>query len=649
MQLSDDVAVGSRTLRNRIVATAHGTAAVVDGMPTDHDVAYWARLARGGPGLVVAGGISVGPTSVPRGRYLGEAWQPHAAAAYRAKAQAITSGGAVALAQLCHLGRETLGAPTFAAFEAPSAVRSPREPALARVLGTEDCRRVVAEFVASAVQMVDAGFDGVELHAAHGYLLAQFLNPRVNLRTDEYGGSPAGRARLVHEVVEGIRAARPDALVALRLSVETDADGADLAEVAAAARAVHERTPVDLLDLTWGNRLAYTPDMAQDRPPLLDEDPEILRELRRDVGVPVLLCSAFRDRADLEAVLGDGRADLVGMARPHLADPDLTLKLLDGRDHDVRPCVSCNEDCRAFDPVVLCTVNPDLAPPGETSRPASPLRVGRPVTAAREVAVVGAGPAGLEAALTLATARGDLRVRLLERGDRLGGQLLAAGAGGTRPGWQRLLAFYAHQLGRAGVQVSYGESATGPIADVTVWATGAVEAPAPGVTSTTAFLLDPGPAPRRVVVLDDGFGWWPSVSAVEAAFARGAEQVSVVTAAPGFAGGVPADSRAQLQRRLRGRRLEVVTGAAATLDGGGGVVVTLNGSDLTRTLPADLVVGTGQRLAQRVPPDVAWAIGDCVAPRRVAHAVAEGRALGRALAHELSTAPTAPTDRRESA
>jgi 2,4-dienoyl-CoA reductase (NADPH2) len=642
--LSESVQVAGRTLRNRVVATAHGTAAVVDGMPLPSDVDYWGRLARGGPAMVVAGGISVGRTSTLRGRFLGEAWHPHAAVAYRPKAEAITSGGALAIAQLCHLGRETLGASTFFPFEAPSAVRSPREPSPSRVLTTDDCATVTASFVTSACMMIDAGFDGVEIHGAHGYLVAQFLNPNVNDRTDRYGGDLVGRCALLLDIIGGIRNARPEAVVGLRLSVENDPDGSDVEVVAEVADTVRERAPTDFLDLTYGNRLSYVRDMATTRPPLVDDRfADRLRTLRGAVAVPVVLCSAFHDRTLMEQVVIDGRADLVGMARPHIADPDVTLKLLDGRDDEVRPCVACNEDCRSFDPVGLCVVNPDLAPPGATTRPAEPLHVGAVRRREGGVTVVGAGPAGLEAAVTLRLARPDVHVVLLERSSRIGGQLLAAEASGTRPGWQRLLHFYERELHRAGVELRLGSAVSdaGDLDGDVVWATGAEE-DEPGPTSalevsSSAFLLDRVMAPRRPLIVDDGFGWWPTVSAVEVALARGAESVTVVSPGTAWAAGIPADSRAQLTDRLRGRRFEVMALAAVDADAAGGVSVSVNGSDLRRTVQTDLLVRVGVRRALTLPCASAWAIGDCVAPRRVSHAIAEGRAVGRRLA--LSQAP----------
>ena len=640
--LNERVLVAGRTLRNRVVATAHGTAAVVDGMPLPSDVAYWGRLARGGPSMVVAGGISVGRTSTLRGRFLGEAWHAHAAAAYRPKAEAITSAGALAIAQLCHLGRETLGAPTFFPFEAPSAVRSPREPSPARVLTTDDCSAAVTSFVTSACMMIDAGFDGVEIHGAHGYLVAQFLNEHINDRTDRYGGDVAGRCTLLLEIIAGIRRERPEAVVGLRLSVENDPDGAGLDQLASVVRVIAERGPTDFLDLTYGNRLSYVPDMATTRPPLMDKSfADQLRAIRRSAAVPVLLCSSFHDRSDLEQVVVDGRADLVGMARPHIADPDLTLKLLDGRDDQIRPCVASNEDCRAFDPVGLCVVNPDLAPPGAKVRPAEPVRRGPIRSGARHVTVVGAGPAGLEAAVTLGLARPDLPVVLVERSGRIGGQLVAAEASGTRPGWRRLLDFYERELRRAGVEVRLGTAVqAGDIDGEVVWATGAEEKqprPPSGLeVASETFLLDATMAPRRPLVVDDGFGWWPSVSAVEVALARGAEQVTVTTPGTSWAAGIPADSRAQLTERLRGTRLEVVALAAVEMNEQGAVTVTVNDSDLRHMVHPDCLVRVGVRTSSPLPDTEGWAIGDCVTPRRVAHAIAEGRAVGRRLA-ELST------------
>lgn len=645
--LGESVMVGGRPLRNRVVATAHGTAAVVAGLPMASDVEYWGRLARGGPGMVVAGGISVGRSSTFRGRFLGEAWHTHAAVDYRPKAEAITSGGAVAIAQLCHLGRETLGAPTFLPFESPSAVRSPREPSPARVLTTDDCAAVVESFVRSACMMLDAGFDGVEIHGAHGYLVAQFLNESINDRTDRYGGDAVGRSTLLLDIIGGIRRERPEAILGLRLSVENDPDGADLEHVAEIAGVVEDRNPVDFLDLTYGNRLFYVRDMATKRPPLMAESSaDQLRALRGVVAAPVLLCSSFRDRRDLEQVVLDGRADLVGMARPHIADPDVTLKLLDGREGEIRPCVACNEDCRAFDPVGLCVVNPDLAPPGASTRPAEPLRVGGSGNRSGNVTVVGAGPAGLEAAVTLGLARPDIHVILQERSDRIGGQLVTAEASGTRPGWRRLLDFYERELRRAGVELRLNSTVHDPreLDGEVVWATGAEESDpraaggAPWLSSG-AFLLDPASAPRRPLVLDDGFGWWPTVSAVEVSLARGADMVTVASPGTAWAAGIPADSRAQLTERLRGRRLEVIPLAAVDVNDDGTVLVSVNGSSLARRVDADAVVQVGVRTSSRLPTSDAWAIGDCVMPRRVSHAIAEGRAVGRRLADSV-TAPT---------
>jgi 2,4-dienoyl-CoA reductase (NADPH2) len=637
--LGRPIGIGRLTVKNRLVATAHGIGAVVDGIPGDGDAEYWARLSAGGAGMITAGGTQVAPESTLRGRNLSEAYRPEALGGLSRRAAAMRSGGAAAVIQLGHLGQETLGAAAFYPFVAPSPVRSPREPTAHRVLSTEDVPEVVAGFAVSARHGVEAGFDVIEIHAAHGYLVAQFLSGRYNTRSDRYGPDPDRRVRFLVEIIEAIRAAAPGMPVGVRLSVEPGADSGlnehDLLEI---VPLVQERAPFDYLNLSYGVRGHYVRDMATERPPLLG----IGARFRRVLDVPLLLASGFRDLSDAENAVTSGQADLVGMARAHMADPRVAAKWLAGAPETVRPCVACNEDCRTFEPTALCTVNPDLAPVGAVRRPAAPVLIGPPQArrVARSVAVVGAGPAGLECAITLAEA-GTVDVRVFERSDRIGGQLATAASAPHRDGWQRILDYYERQCAVLGVSVEYGTAIAHPEElarfDSLVWATGAVEAepdasgPVP-VRTSTAFIAGAAGDEvegRHVVVADDGFGWWPMVSSMERAFAGGAAKVTVVTPGAMFAGSLPAEGRLQLGERLPGHDLVVLPFHAPDGTGSDGRLSVRNlmaGS--VSFLDVDLVVAVGERRANVPPsttPMTTRAIGDCVVPRKVAHAIAEGR------------------------
>jgi 2,4-dienoyl-CoA reductase-like NADH-dependent reductase (Old Yellow Enzyme family) len=637
--LAQPIAIGGLTVKNRLVATAHGIAAVVDGIPADGDAEYWARLSAGGAGMLVAGGTQVGPESTLRGRNLTEAYRPEALGGLTRRATAMRSAGAAAVIQLGHLGQETLGAAAFYPFVAASPVRSPREPTAHRVLGTEDVQKVVAGFAVSARHSVEAGFDVIEIHAAHGYLIAQFLSRRYNTRADRYGPDPDGRVRLLVEIIEAIRAAAPGTPVGVRLSVEPGADsGLNEEDLLELVPLVQERAHFDYLNLSYGVRGHYVRDMATERPPLLG----IGARFRGVLDVPLLLASGFRDLPDAEGALTSGEADLVGMARAHMADPQVAAKWLAGTPETVRPCVACNEDCRTFEPTALCTVNPDLAPVGAVRRPAAPVLIGLPQARGRvrRVAVVGAGPAGLECAVTLAEA-GTVDVRVFERSDRIGGQLATAATAPHRDGWQRILDFYQGRCAALGVHVEYDTVIGDPDElarfDIVVWATGAPDAePDSGwavpVHSSTAFIASAAGedvAGRHVVVADDGFGWWPMVSSVERAFASGAAKVTVLTPGAMFAGSLPAEGRVQLGERLPGHDLVVLPFHAPDGTGSDGRLSVRNlmaGS--VSSLDVDLVVAVGERLANVAPGTTrvtTRAIGDCVVPRKVAHAIADGR------------------------
>lgn len=612
-------------LRNRFVATAHGRAAVVDGMPTAADAEYWRRLAEGGAAMCIAGGTATAADSTYRTRVLTEAWRPEAVPGLKLRADAMHAGGAAAILQLVHLGRETLGAEIYYHPVAPSAVRSPREPTRPRPAIEADIDEIVDGFRLAAMHAAEAGFDGIELHAAHGYLLAQFLSAATNRRPD--AGTIAGRLELLERVADTVRSAAPGKALGVRLSVGDPEDaGLTFEEIEQILPALSPT--FDYINLTVGMRADYVRDMATTRPPLLDD----VARLRRATERPLLISHGFRD-ADAMVAAREAGADLVGMARALIADPDLPRKVLAGRAREVRPCVACNEDCRAFDPTLLCSVNPDLAAPGDAQRRAAPLvRGAARQTAARRVAIVGAGPAGLETALTLRRA-GGVEVVVFDQAERIGGTLAHVAAAPHRSGWQRILDYYARNLD--GVELRLGERAE-PAGvedfDAVVVATGAEEIAPAGLRSVTQALAAGADGLRGIehlAIVDDGFGWWPAVNALELAVAAGVGRVTVVTPGTAFANAIPPESRTQLLKRLRG---------AVEVD-----IRAMSAYGDAQDVQADAVIAVGERRPrdwsqfEREDRSVV-VIGDAIVPRRVAHAISEGRAAARLV---LAEAPVA--------
>ncbi|MFD4227506.1 FAD-dependent oxidoreductase [Streptomyces sp. NPDC058545] len=639
LALAGPFTLGALPLRNRLVATAHATAAVTDGAPTATDAAYWRRLAQGGAGMVITGGTAVAPESTLPQRYLTEAWRPDINEAVRRRAEAITDGGAVAIAQLVHLGRETLGAGTYYAPVSAAAVRSPREAAAPHPLSIEDVRRVVDAFRVSAANSVQAGFHGVELHAGHGYLLAQFLSRVNNTRDDEYGD----RIALLAQVIAAIRAEIGELPIGVRVSAEPgENSGLGLDDLIELLPRLNATSPFAYVNVTTGVRNTYVPGMATTRPPLLDS----VTRLRAAVALPLLVSQGFRAVTDIEQALAAG-ADLVGMARPFIADPDFVRKVVSGDERSVRPCTGCNEGCRTFEPTGSCSVNPELGPPGAATRPAVPLLLTRPGRApAGSVAVLGAGPAGMECAMALARTGGEVVV--FESAEEVGGQARLAALAAHRSGWQKFVDYQRRRLSDLGVRVMLGTSPTSAeLADYSriVLATGAEETvvPVPGELRTltsTDFLnqyADVVPRAPRVAVLDDGFGWWQGISAVESALAVGAREVTVITPGTGFATGLSPENRTQLMNRLTGAPLRIVAMNTVTATTAGELRLRNIMDGHETRLAADVLVTVGERRPRRPDLTPAYgqtvrAVGDCVVPRRIAHAVAEGRAAAEAVA-----------------
>ena len=634
---SQPFALGPLTLRNRIVGAPHGRGMLDDGLALPADADYWRSLAAGGAAMVTIGGTVTAPQSTWRRRIVTEAWREEGIPGLALRAEAIRSEGAVAACQLVHLGRETTGAEMWYAPVAPSAVRSPREPTAPRALSEAETGEVVEGFRVSAVNAERAGFQVVELHAAHGYLLAQFLSPSTNLRAGE--NSLAGRVEVVRGIAAAIRRSAPEVVLGIRVSTDGEHEaGFSLDGLSELLPAISPL--VDYVSVTVGVRTTYVRDMATAEPPLLGA----IDRLRQVVDGPLLVSQAFRRAEEIETALAAG-ADLVGVARPLIADPAFPAKILAGRAEEARPCVSCNEDCRAFDPVLLCSVNPDLGPSRQGPRPAMPLLARSGATALpRRIAIVGAGPAGLECAISLPS---EHEVVLFDEAGRLGGHLRIATSVPNRRGWQSLLDFYERAVDRAeNVEVHLETAADRDLLagfDHVVAALGSHEVlpDLPGVEhalGSSRFIgqRSPWSAGEALVILDDGFGWWPCASAVETGIAAGWQRITVLTPAASFGGRLPPEGHVQLMARLRGAPLEIrpVTG----IDSITATSVTARNvlSGQTTELPADLVVVVGERRARPWEPLVpagpgVHLIGDAAVPRRVHHAIAEGRTTARLL------------------
>lgn len=634
---SQPFALGSLTLRNRIVGAPHGRGMLDDGLALPADADYWRRIAAGGAAMVTVGGTVTAPESTWRRRIVTEAWREDGIPGLALRAEAIRSEGAVAACQLVHLGRETTGAEMWYPPVAPSAVRSPREPTRPRALSETEIDEVVEGFRVSTVNAAQAGFQVVELHAAHAYLLAQFLSPSTNRRPGV--DSVAARAGIVDRISAAIRRSAPELILGIRLSTEGEGEGGfsldGLCELLPVIAPL-----VDYTSVTVGVRTTYVRDMATTEPPLLGA----IDRLRQVVDGPLLVSQAFRRADSIEGALAAG-ADLVGVARPLIADPEFPAKVLSGRAEEVRPCVSCNEDCRAFDPVLLCSVNPDLGPSREGPRPAVSL-LARPGarTRPRRIAIVGAGPAGLESAISLPP---EHEVVVFDEGGRLGGHLRIATSAPNRRGWQSLLDFYERAIDRAeNVEVHLGTTADQDLLaefDHVVAAVGSHEVlpEVPGMEHAIASSRFIGErssssAGDALVIVDDGFGWWPCASAVETGIAAGWQSITVLTPATSFGGRLPPEGHVQLMARLRGAPLDIrsVTGVESITRGWVTARNVLSGQ--TTELAADLVVVVGERRARAWEPIVpagpgVHVIGDAVVPRRVHHAVSEGRATARLL------------------
>jgi 2,4-dienoyl-CoA reductase-like NADH-dependent reductase (Old Yellow Enzyme family)/thioredoxin reductase len=618
--LFSPLALGPVELPNRIVSTAHQTTLVHEHLPTDDFVAYHEARARGGVGLIVLEATAVHPSALLTSHTLG-GYLPAIVEGYRRVAAAVRPHGTRLFVQLLHSGREQISTPPRPPALAPSAVPSPRFRAEPRSLAAAEIEELVLGYAHAAALAAEAGLDGIELSAAHRYLVEQFLDPELNRRDDEWRD---GRRFLV-EVVRAVRGAAPGLCVGLRVSADSPR-AATIVELALQEGA-------DYLSLALGDSSSYLGSVGIVPPPPVEEGAIADRTGPFAVGLPRIATSRVVDVEAADRLVAAGVAEALGMTRALIADPELAAKARESRLAEIVGCVGCNACIAHYHAgtALRCAVNP---------RTGRELRLRLPDASAsrRRVVVVGGGPAGIAAAVEAGKAGHE--VVLLERGQRLGGQIALAGAApGGRELARRFLDNAERHLAAAKVEVRVGaDGLDGLDPEAVVLATGARPYRDHGLALEDMAVLDAWdvlggslPEGARVVVAD--WGGDPGGLDVAEVLAEAGKEVTLVVASVAVGELIHQYRRNLYLQRLYRAGVQILhhhelASAAA------GVVVLRNvfAPELESKVEADVLVLALGRVPVEVEAPEGIPVeraGDCLSPRSLEEAVLEGTLAAR--------------------
>jgi 2,4-dienoyl-CoA reductase-like NADH-dependent reductase (Old Yellow Enzyme family)/thioredoxin reductase len=641
------IRIGPLELPNRIARAANTTTISQAGID-EQFIAYHRARARAGVGLSILEAASVHPTSI-----LSYAIDDAACAGFERLMKEIRPYGMRVIQQLWHGGHHIPGLGGRLPWTA-SDVPSPFSGMVGHTASVREIEELVESFASAARRCRDAGIDGVEIHAGHGYLVQQFLSPLTNTRTDGYGGSLENRMRFAVEILRAVRReVGQNFAVGIRMSASTARGNISAAELGQVARVLEAEGLIDFLDASYGDyfemdRMSAT--MAEPAGYELVPDQALLES----VSVPRMVTGRFRTLEEAEQVLRSRSAEIVSLVRAHIADPELVRKTREGRAEAVRPCIACNQGCVGGLLQVArmgCAVNPSAG--AEAILDESLIeRAARP----KKVLIVGGGPAGMEAA-RIAALRGHHAV-LVEAGAHLGGALRAARLAPRLHTIADIVDWHEREISRLGVEVRTStflepEEVLAESPDVLIVATGAadrddgmqVASPAelppgcglPHVTNAHDLLIESARdfAPAHALVLDD-VGHYEAVAAAEFLAERGTA-VTYVTGQPAFAPRLNGTFRNEvaLKRLYAGRFRLLVGHFLAAVETRHCVVRPLR-AVREEIIPADAVVLVTHKTPRRTLYDAlrdqlaeVRLVGDASSPRTLQDAIREGHLAAR--------------------
>ncbi len=667
--------LGPVTVRNRIVFSAHLTNYARDGKPTEQHAAYYAARAQGGAGLIITEEHSTHPTDWPYEKLI-HGFHRDVIPGYRRITDAVHRHGVPVFAQINHNGGQASSMYSRLPVWAPSPVADPLFREVPKAVTTAEIAEIVAGYARVAEHCAEGGFDGIELQCSHSSIVRGFLSPATNRRSDDYGGSIANRARILVEIVAAVRRVIGNRMaLGVRICGDEFIDGGTtIHEAVEVARIVEATGQVDYINTSIGVATAslYMIEASMHIPP--GYAMFIPSAIRKAVDLPVVGVGRFKDPLQAERALEEGHCDLVGVVRGQIADPDFANKSRARETEHIRLCLSCNQECvgrMGLNRWLGCIENPRTGreaqyaaqqhPAGDqqvqlTAKPSTVTNTAaaKNIPARKNIMVVGAGPAGLQAAI--AAARSGHRVTVYEKETAPGGQVRLAASVPNRAEFGDMIRNQVAECQRLGVTIELGVGVWPGLVDEKrpdhiIVATGA-EAQRPWwVAGEPADASDPfalrvcdvrdvlsgAASPAGNVVVVDELGFHHATSVAELLADRGCT-VEVVT--PGMVVGQDLGITLDMENWwMRATK----KGIAQTTDlvpmGWDGTTLTLlhhpTGQNLTRT-PDWVVLAVPANPVEWLYNDLraaGWSVervGDCVAPRRAHAAVVEGERAGAA-------------------